>query len=486
MKKELTKVMMVEIQSNQEKVQQNFKSEVHVSRLSARIDSDEKLEVRIFDDITRLNQGLLMRMLPVRDKLTVMEHKDLRILIATLLLVRGTCTIYLYAKEGTTAILECPMRVPVDNITWRGPPNLKTYVSGNQKAEFEHIRFIHTSQNNHHTLHILDFTTENEGLYRCSSLGGMDTFNVTMFPSGGIPDNYSYEWEHRTNADDPLRYFSSKPTIAIRLDFQNNGIYICRDSSSIGTTHKTGCQSSEYNLSVSTPPQFVSSNTDERYFDHYRLNELKLQYIADPDANYSVLKDNRAIPIEELNLNNINISVIDARIQQSIYDKLVYINGFDMYIRIYVANTLDFNNITIVLYNNIGYVNHTIEVKSAVAELKDQIAENKMFLAIIATTSLLFSVAVAFWFKLIHEDDSNYGASTTHTRQTEPQASFTNDIYGDELNYIEVAFDLRPNPQSHRLYCDDRTPYADVDLTIKVDPLPDSDSDSEVDENSQS
>lgn len=50
-----------------------------------------------------------------------------------------------------------------------------------------------------------------------------------------------------------------------------------------------------------------------------------------------------------------------------------------------------------------------------------------------------------------------------------------------ELNYIEVEFIQKTNQRRRIIHMDDRTPYADVDLSIKADPLPDTDSESEGD-----
>ncbi|CAG2254921.1 unnamed protein product [Mytilus edulis] len=367
-----------------------------------------------------------------------MTHKELRIIIVTLLLVEGTCVSYMYAKEGTTVNIACPMTTPVDLLTWRGPPGLKTYFSGSQR------------------LNVIKANSPDISISKVNLNDG--TLCLTCSAVGGIPNIYTYDWEHRTDTGDLVRHFPPQPTIKIKMDlFTNNGAYICRVSNNIGTTFKNDWQISKYNLNVLAAPQFVNSNTEERYFDKNKLTEFKLQYVTNPDANYSVLTDNREISIEEFYLNSINISVTEARIQESIYDKLVYIKGCE------IGGDTETQNDT--------------------------------------------------------EEDSHYGASTTHTRQSELQASFANDIYRDvsqleasarvepfiriqksvstyqlsstgqsnqrennELNYIEVAFDQRSTQKRHKFYCDDRTPYADVDLTIKVDPLPDSDPESNSEE----
>ncbi|CAC5372297.1 unnamed protein product [Mytilus coruscus] len=50
------------------------------------------------------------------------------------------------------------------------------------------------------------------------------------------------------------------------------------------------------------------------------------------------------------------------------------------------------------------------------------------------------------------------------------------------LNYIEVEFNLRKTTPSFFIHgSDKRTPYADIDLTLKADPLPESDSNDDDD-----
>lgn len=89
---------------------------------------------------------------------------------------------FLYAEKGTTVNLECPIKIPVNNLTWRGPPKLRTYLSGFRKADLEYINFLYSTKNNKSTLQIVNFTTENEGLYQCLTIhGGEETFNVTLF-----------------------------------------------------------------------------------------------------------------------------------------------------------------------------------------------------------------------------------------------------------------------------------------------------------------
>lgn len=51
---------------------------------------------------------------------------------------------------------------------------------------------------------------------------------LTCKASGGVPDNYTYEWEHRTDADDHIRFLPSKPNIRITYDpTQSVGLYVC-------------------------------------------------------------------------------------------------------------------------------------------------------------------------------------------------------------------------------------------------------------------
>lgn len=45
------------------------------------------------------------------------------------------------------------------------------------------------------------------------------------------------------------------------------------------------------------------------------------------------------------------------------------------------------------------------------------------------------------------EEDSHYGTSTTHTRQSELQASFANDIYRD-VSQLEGQYKLGPSRES--------------------------------------
>lgn len=69
--------------------------------------------------------------------------------------------------------------------------------------------------------------------------------------SDGVPDNYSYEWEHRTYANDHIRFLSSKPDIIIENDTRsNNGVYICRVCSSFGQKQQSEFQIAVYNLSL--------------------------------------------------------------------------------------------------------------------------------------------------------------------------------------------------------------------------------------------
>lgn len=81
-----------------------------------------------------------------------------------------------------------------------------------------------------------------------------ETLNLSCIASGGVPDNYTYEWEHRTDADHHIRFLSQKPLLTIRSNsMQSNGVYVCRvyNANSVGTRRKTYSQCAVYNLSIS-------------------------------------------------------------------------------------------------------------------------------------------------------------------------------------------------------------------------------------------
>lgn len=81
-----------------------------------------------------------------------------------------------------------------------------------------------------------------------------ETLNLSCIASGGVPDNYTYEWEHRTDADDHVRFLSTRPFITIRNNsIQNKGVYVCRVFNAYGfrNSKRTDAQCAKYNLTIS-------------------------------------------------------------------------------------------------------------------------------------------------------------------------------------------------------------------------------------------
>lgn len=73
------------------------------------------------------------------------------------------------------------MIIAMDDLSWRGPPNLTIYASGNDKCNLTNIRLIHLEKTKKNILKIFKFEAKNEGNYQCLSFGGgYEMFNVKL------------------------------------------------------------------------------------------------------------------------------------------------------------------------------------------------------------------------------------------------------------------------------------------------------------------
>ncbi|CAG2225147.1 unnamed protein product [Mytilus edulis] len=392
----------------------------------------------------------------------------------------------IYVQEGDAVDILCPMKISIDDLIWRGPPELMIYASGSTESDIKNVQVLHEKNTKKNILKILKFAVDSVGIYQCISLrGGDDSFNITMLPSGGVPDNYTYEWEHRTDADHHIRFLSQKPLLTIRSNsMQSNGVYVCRvyNANSVGTRRKTYSQCAVYNLSISVHKTTV--------VDYY-------------------------------------------------HDKAVIVNGYEIKLLMYIQDRLDFSNITVVLQNDRGWCNYTIQLKTTVhmivlehtIQYQRNVGSKPLLVSLLALS--IFGVLAAvlglkFAYGTCKDDntvtpnENDYDASIPQ-RHNDVEGAFVNDVYGDvnqkkvvtthigqliqtprpvfhnqssttdgisrmkgnsELNYIEVNFNQKSNQRRHVILRNDRTQYADVDLTIKADPLPDTDSENDEDSTS--
>lgn len=81
-----------------------------------------------------------------------------------------------------------------------------------------------------------------------------ETVNLLCIASGGVPANYTYEWEHRTDAYEHIRYLLPKPLLTIRNNsIQSNGVYVCRvyNVYGVGIRQKSYSHYAVYNLTIS-------------------------------------------------------------------------------------------------------------------------------------------------------------------------------------------------------------------------------------------
>lgn len=69
----------------------------------------------------------------------------------------------------------------MDELTWRGPPNLTVYTSGREKRNLTNIEVIYLEKTKENILKIFKFEAKNEGNYQCVSFSGGDKmFNVKL------------------------------------------------------------------------------------------------------------------------------------------------------------------------------------------------------------------------------------------------------------------------------------------------------------------
>lgn len=91
----------------------------------------------------------------------------------------GTFLIDLFVREGETVNLTC--QIAMDDLSWRGPPNLTLYASGSDKCNLTNIHLSHLEKTKDNILKIFKFEAKHEGNYQCSSLlGGDQMFNVKL------------------------------------------------------------------------------------------------------------------------------------------------------------------------------------------------------------------------------------------------------------------------------------------------------------------
>lgn len=109
-------------------------------------------------------------------------------------------------------------------------------------------------------------------------------------------------------------------------------------------------------------PHFVSNNTEELYVYLNQTTELKVYFIANPAANTVLLIDNK--PAFEFNNSNLMKSVHKTTVVDYYHDKAVIVNGYEIKLLMYIQDRLDFSNITVVLQNDRGWCNYTIQLKT--------------------------------------------------------------------------------------------------------------------------
>lgn len=110
-------------------------------------------------------------------------------------------------------------------------------------------------------------------------------------------------------------------------------------------------------------PHFVFNNAKEIYVYLNRTTELKVRFVANPVANTILLIDNKLAL--EANCSDIMISVQKATVVDYYHDKAVSVNGYAIGLQLNIRDRLEFGNITIMLENNRGSSNYTIQIKTA-------------------------------------------------------------------------------------------------------------------------
>lgn len=84
-------------------------------------------------------------------------------------------------QEGDAVDLLCPMKISIDDLVWRGPPDLRIYASGSTESDIKNVQVLHEKNTKENILKILKFAVDSVGIYQCISLrGGDDSFNITM------------------------------------------------------------------------------------------------------------------------------------------------------------------------------------------------------------------------------------------------------------------------------------------------------------------
>lgn len=113
---------------------------------------------------------------------------------------------------------------------------------------------------------------------------------------------------------------------------------------------------------ITAIPHFVFNNSQELYVQFNRTTELKVYFISHPASNVSLQMDNK--PGLGFNRSDIMTSIQNATVVDYYHDKAVIVNGYEIKLRICIRDTFDFSNITVVLQNDRGSSNYTLQVKT--------------------------------------------------------------------------------------------------------------------------
>ncbi|CAG2192578.1 unnamed protein product [Mytilus edulis] len=206
------------------------------------------------------------------------------------------------------------------------------------------------------------------------------TIDIQYFPHerkmkcipSGVPDRYMFkDWEHTTENNDHIRFLPITiegnnasliiPENVVEKDhLQDRGVYICRVSNNISSTDRMFVRQ-KYYLNLTGTPYFVSSTENTQYGVYLKTAEIKIKFVSVPEYNnYDVFKNGTKF-VDYTPIVHKNMKLTD-----NIYGKNVLVKGSIIYLQLRIDTLDDFNSYEIVVKNEIGCANHTIELVSAI------------------------------------------------------------------------------------------------------------------------
>ncbi|OPL33651.1 hypothetical protein AM593_08227, partial [Mytilus galloprovincialis] len=175
----------------------------------------------------------------------------------------------------------------------------------------------------------------------------------------GIPAIYTFkQWEHRTEYLELIRRLPNNGSNVLNLQsitgeterHHDRGIYVCQASNNVsmnGSTYTSG------------KPYFVTSNNKTQYGLLGNMSCLTVEIVSFPELT------NLSINPDVMQDSNVNYTVEDVKVLDTVYNKKVLVNGSRLTIPVNVKTRKYFRKYTVKVSNQNGSSSLNVTLRSA-------------------------------------------------------------------------------------------------------------------------